>query len=209
MPLSAATIGTFPASIGLRQLALVASYLREPELKINEIRSYHQRLRKDHNALRWFVSRLHQNISKDGSLPPDDSGYNKKLLDRYHLMYGVMMSIHAVINALLRTLHPEDALLLLEARAITIDILDLSRATWRCGPFGAISAPLYLIAAWCTTPDLDWQMEVEQHLAEQQHGFANAQWIDYAKCSMAVLERLKQKLLSNRHLHYQAYDEFL
>ena len=209
MSLSAAIKGTFPASIGLRQLALVASYLREPELRISEIRSYYQRLRKDHNALRGFVSRLHQNISEDGSLPHDDSGYNKKLLDRYHLMFGVMMSIHAVVNALLRTLHPEDALLLLEARAITIDILDLSRATWRCGPFGAISAPLYLIAAWCTTPDLDKQMEVEQRLAEQQHGFANAQWIDYAKCAMAVLERLKQRLLSNRHLHYQPYNEFI
>lgn len=178
-------------SLRLKNLAQVASFVREPELHVLELRPAYKQAQADCLSLRHRLAEFNEQISNgllQGLVPDMNAIKTRSVLQ---LTYGIVLVLAAVINALLAIFEPHDTLLPLEAREFCTEIIALAKIAAPYRPLGASWVPSCLVGAWATTNDPAMRKKIEGILAEYQPDFIDVNWIQIARWLQKRFEKVR------------------
>lgn len=133
-------------SLEIDKLIKVPDFFHNPELHLEEIKSTYQEMRADSPRLRQCLAELDGQavlfFTQADSSPTDKT----KLFHKFQVAYGVLLTIATALNSILRTLNPDDFMLLEEAHVFTSNAIKLARDASRYRPLGGGFIPQCLAA---------------------------------------------------------------
>jgi hypothetical protein len=143
---SSKTPGIHVTSIQIQKLARLPDLFENPELHIKEIRTMYQDMRADHPRLRCLVTSLGVKIGS-GCIQNDPTYVSdRRIFHRVQVVYGILLTFIISLNSLLRTLDPDDLVLLEDSYNTANDILVLAQQASQYRPLGAGYIPPCLAA---------------------------------------------------------------
>lgn len=164
----------------LWRIADFFTIIKDPEFRILEIQSAYEDMRVDQGNLRHFLVEIAKQIRSTPAKAPEGQLPLKRLLYRFYMMHGLLLSFLAVFNSMLQAFDPDDMVLQKESVEFNNAILALAETVAQGKPLGSCCMPISLVVAWATAPDLRKQLHVEEMLAMYQTDFAFEEWMEHA-----------------------------
>ncbi|KAF4471840.1 hypothetical protein FALBO_1242 [Fusarium albosuccineum] len=139
-------------SLEAQQLVRMPIFLYKPMQFVDDIKSTYHYLRIDQPRVRQHLSELNHDVVSSSE---EMRASHMKLFHKYQVVYGVLLTVGAGLNSLLRTLYPHDHTLIDQAVTFTNELVFLAQHASQYRPLGASYIPPCLAAVHCVLMQLN------------------------------------------------------
>jgi hypothetical protein len=178
-------IGT--QTVTIEHMVKIPDYFQEPEFHLYDLRSSYQTAIGESKNLCAYVTAMAVSITPDTDAP------SLRMYIRIQGVASVLVSTGLLLNTILRTLEPNDELLIVESRYLISEIMKIATRASSHRPLGAIHIPLWLSIAWAATDDAETSAEVECMIRDYEEDMPEANWFDIAIWFKAKFENLRRR----------------
>ncbi|KAF5003058.1 hypothetical protein FDECE_10369 [Fusarium decemcellulare] len=121
-------------SLEAQQLVRMPIFFYKPMQFVEDIKSTYHYLRIDQPRVRQHLSELNHDVVSSSE---EMRANHMKLFHKYQVVYGVLLTVAAGLNSLLRTLYPHDQTLIDQAITFTNELIFLAQHASQYRPLGA------------------------------------------------------------------------